>query len=108
MVKLTQALNDWGNQTFRQTLKQELENLESGTLPLYQATQLGGQADDTNISALINSVSEDKTTIQVNVGIFFHEIMGGCSCGDEPPSENTYCELQVSIDKASAEARFEF
>jgi hypothetical protein len=91
---------------FKQTLKQELENLSSGVLPLHQATQRGGKADDSNISALINSVTETDSELQIKVGVFFHEIMGGCSCGDEPPSENTYCDLLVSIDKATAAARF--
>lgn len=108
MIKLPKALNDWGSPTFKQTLKQELESLESGVLPLYQATQLGGQADDTDISVLINSISDNENSIEAKVGIFFHEIMGGCSCGDEPPSENTYCELLVSIDKTNAETKFTF
>ena len=44
--------------------------------------------------------------IQAKVGVFFNEIIGGCSCGDDPLSENAYCELQVSIDKVTAEAEF--
>jgi len=106
MTKLSKTLNSWGSTTFRQTLKQELENLESGVLPLYQATQLGGQVDDSNISVLVNSVSDNAPQIQAKVGIFFHEIMGGCSCGDEPRSENSYCELLVSINKDTAETKF--
>ena len=68
MTKLIKALNSWGSTTFNKILKQELENLESGVLPLYQATQLGGQADDTNIAVLVNSVSDNDTVIQVDPG----------------------------------------
>ena len=106
ITSLDNALRHWGRDDFKQILKQELENLSSGTLPLYEATQRGGKPDDSNISALINSISEEQDCLKINVGVFFHEIMGGCSCGDEPPSENTYCDMLVTIDKNTAEAIF--
>jgi hypothetical protein len=40
------------------------------------------------------------------VGIFFGEILAGCSCGDEPEIQNSYCELKVLIDKHTAMAHF--
>ena len=106
MTKLTNSLNSWGTEQFKQVLKQEIEALGNDVLPLNQATCQGGLADDSNISALINSVTENDTRILIKVGIFFNEIIAGCNCGDDPASENTYCELLVSINKISAEACF--
>jgi hypothetical protein len=41
----------------------------------------------------------------VHVGVFFREIVGGCSCGDEPFAADGYCEIELRIDKETAEAR---
>ncbi len=106
MTKLSSSLKNWGSDEFKKTLKQELEILDDGTLPLDQAICQGGKADGSNISALINSATESDAKIQVNVGIFFNEIIAGCNCDDDPMSENTYCDLLVSIDKETAEAEF--
>ncbi len=106
MTKLANSLKEWNSEGFKKTLKKELEALTDGTLPLEQATCQGGKADGSNISALINSAIETETKIQVNVGIFFNEIIAGCNCGDDPMSENTYCDLLVTIDKKTAETVF--
>ena len=106
MIHLSQSLAQWPGDTFKVTLKQELEALPPGSLPLQLGTQRGGQADDRSISVLVNTVKEQADTIEVHIGVFFYEIMGGCSCGDEQPSENTYCEMQVNIDKSTAESTF--
>ena len=106
MTKLTNSLKNRGSENFKKVLKQEIEALGNDVLPLNQATCQGGLADDSNISALINSVTENETQLLIKVGIFFNEIIAGCNCGDDPASENTYCELLVSIDKSTAEACF--
>ena len=106
MIKLTDSLKNWGSENFKKVLKQEIEALGNDVLPLNQATCQGGLADDSNISALINSVTENETQLVIKVGVFFNEIVAGCNCGDDPASENTYCELLVSIDKSTAEACF--
>jgi len=105
MTQLTNALKSWGTEEFKKTLKHEIEALGNDVLPLNQATCQGGIADDSNISALINAVTENKTQLQIKVGIFFNEIIG-CNCADDPASENTYCELLVTINKSNAEACF--
>lgn len=106
MTRLVNSLKKWASEDFKKVLKQELEALADGVLPLDQATCQGGKADGSDISALINSATENDSKIHINVGIFFDEIIAGCNCGDDPMAENTYCELLVSIDKASAEADF--
>ena len=106
MTRLNLPLNDCRSGLFAQQLKRELEHLPPGTLPLEQATTQGGQVDDSNISATVVAVREDGAWILARVGVFFNELVGGCSCGDDPLSVNAYCQIQVLIDRASAEAEF--
>ena len=106
MTRLTKSLQQWETETFSKTLKQELENLEPGILPLNLATTQGGLVDDSNISALINQITDTTDDIQIKAGIFFNEIIAGCNCNDDPVSDNTYCELLIMIDKTTAEVNF--
>jgi hypothetical protein len=106
MVTLIGSLNSWGSDTFSQTLKTELEGLESGVLPLDKAALRGGAIDDSDISVTVINVSDNERFILAKVGVFFHEVSAGGACGDDPMMENAYCVLQVSIDKTTADAQF--
>jgi len=106
VIKLTASLSNWGGDGFARTLKTELEGLIMGSLPLEKATTQGGQVDDSEISVTVIDAFDRETSIQAKVGVFFSEIVGGCSCGDEPVAENAYCEILVSIDKRTAVAEF--
>ena len=106
MTRFTESLRHWGTESFSKTLKQEVEALEPGVLPLNLATTQGGIVDDSNICALINQVTDNTSDIQIKAGIFFNEIIAGCNCNDDPVSDNTYCELLIIIDKTTAEANF--
>jgi hypothetical protein len=106
MPILVSSLRNFGSDSFTATLKRELETLGSGVLPLERGTTQGGRVDDSNLSATIIRVGEDAQFIRALVGVFFSEIVGGCSCGDEPVAENAYCEIQVLIDKQTGEAEF--
>jgi hypothetical protein len=107
MMKLAKSLRDWPSDSFTRTLKSEIEGLKPGTLPLYKGTTQGGIVDDSNITVTVMNVAEEDNAIQATVGVFFDEMVGGCSCGDAPASENAYCEIRVSIDKSTAETEFE-
>ncbi len=106
MAKLSQSLKSWGSDDFRKTLKYELEALGNTELPLNQATTQGGLADDSNISVLVNGITDDHEKIRVEIGIFFNEIVAGCNCADEPSVNNTYCELRLIINKKTADSHF--
>jgi len=106
MPKFTTPLTHWNTDLFNSSLKSEIQNLKSGVLPLHLATTRGGMVDDSNISASIINSSASKHLIQAKVGVFFNEIIGGCNCHDAPASENTYCEILVSIDLHTAETTF--
>lgn len=62
--------------------------------------------EDRNISASILSINDTENSIKVKTGVFFYESVGGCSCGDEPISVNTYCEIMATIDKHSKKILF--
>lgn len=103
MPKLSQSPRAWGSATFAQTLKAELQGLDPGVLPLQAASQ-GGRIEEVSFSLLRATEAEGR--IEAAVGVFFTETVGGCSCGDEPFTENRRCVIGVSIDKESAETRF--
>jgi hypothetical protein len=106
MPRLVRALSAFGSDRFRQTLKLEIEGLDPGELPLALGTNQGGQVDASQVTATVLAVTEGAGSIRAKVGVFFQEIVGGCSCGDEPVSENAYCEFRVLIDKGSGAAEF--
>ena len=106
VLTFVNALLDWQTNAFPRTLKRELEGLEAGLLPLHKGVCRGGHVDDSDICATFLSARDDGAVIRARVGIFFSEIIAGCSCGDDPTSENAYCEIEVVIDKETADARF--
>lgn len=106
MLIFSNALNDWGSEAFSNSLKQEIEQLGPGALPLEKGAVQGGNIDDSDISATIMRVTDAAASIQVKTGVFFSEIVANCSCGDEPMSYNAYCEIEVLIDKATGEVQF--
>ena len=101
------ALLDWGTPRFEQTLKNEIEALDVACLPLSRGTGSGGRIDGSDLAITVFSARENGPMVQARVGVFFTEIVGGCSCGDEPFSQPAYCMLQVIFDRQTACARFE-
>lgn len=106
MPRLEQALHDWNTDHFARTLKREVEGLEAGILPLAKAVNQGGYVDESRLEVTVINSHDAGETIQARMGVFFTEIVICCGCGDDPMPTNAYCELQLSIDKASAEAVF--
>ncbi len=107
MTSLTRALEAWGSEGFKQTLKEELETLRRDVLPLDQAIGHGNRVYDNDLGVTVMRVSDDAEAIHARVGVFFAEVISCVSCGEGDPIDEAYCELQVSIDKNNAEARFE-
>lgn len=107
MPNLSKSLHAWGSTAFFETLKQELEALPAESLPLHKAVSQGGFVDDSHITATVLHAEEEDEAIHARVGIFFTEIVINCGCGDDPMETNAYGELQIHIDKTSAQADFE-
>jgi len=106
VTRFPRALQAWGSDIFGETLKNEVERLEPGVLPLDKGGALGGYVDDSDIGVTIISLTYNEQSIQARIGVFFREMLAGCSCGDEPSPENAYCEIQVRIDRVTAAAEF--
>jgi hypothetical protein len=107
MLKFPDALRSWASDSFERTLKSEIENLETGSLPLENGISQGGRIDDSNITATILNTSDNSSVIKTKAGIFFTEIVGGCNCNDDPVEINAYCEIIINIDKATAKANID-
>ncbi len=107
MLSLPEALSAWDSESFAQTLQEEVERLAPGTLPLDKCLARGDSVDDARLTARVLQYSADEDAVRAKVGIFFTEILAGCSCGEEPMPLDAYCVLQVRIDRRTAEAVFE-
>lgn len=106
VASLGNSVRAWNTATFAAALKADILGLGAGVLPLQQAAG-GGSIDESDIEITLLGCSDSATEIHARVGVFFAEILAGCSCGDEPAASTAYCELRVSIDKADGQARFE-
>ncbi|MGD8931969.1 MAG: hypothetical protein PVI52_05320 [Chromatiales bacterium] len=105
MARLPDSLRDWGS-AFAETLKGELQGLKPGSLPLLKCVTQGGLPNERDLKSMLLGADETQERILVRVGVFFTEVRAGCSCGDEPMALQAYCELQIDIDRTSAEAKF--
>ena len=107
MVTMPRALEAWGGEGFKQTLKEELETFRRDVLPLDQAIEQGNRVYDNDLGVTVMRVNDDEEAIYARVGVFFAEVISCVSCGEGDPIDEAYCEMQVRIDKKSAEASFE-
>jgi len=106
MSRLPKSLHAWNTPAFRDVLKQEIEQLDAGVLPLQQGLSSSSYVTDRPYQAMIISVSEEAGLIRVKAGIFYTGIIAGCSCADDPTpidEVNEYCELRLDIDRTSAD-----
>ena len=92
--------------SFADTVKHELESLDTNTLPLDQCTAQGGYVDESPIAATILSSQEYTDYISVKAGIFFTEIVINCGCGEDPMPTNAYAEVSIRIDKITGDTTF--
>jgi hypothetical protein len=106
MSRLPRSLIAWGTPAFEPTLKSEIESLPPGSLPLELATTQGGRVEGDQATITVLQAEDAGDFIRARVGVFFTEVVGGCSCGDEPMPVQARCELAVEIAKADAVARF--
>lgn len=104
MPRLANAALPWDGDAFARALKQEIESLPPATLPLSSGLTQGGQIDDIRRTAMVLQAQDEGEFAVGRVGVFFTEVVGGCSCGDEPMDVNAWCELLVSFDKRTAVA----
>lgn len=107
MIHFTRSLQARGDPDFQQVLKQEIEQLSSGQLPLQQGLTKGSYALDGRHQAILISVTDMGGHLRIKAGILYASVIAGCSCADDPTvldEEREYCVIQLDIDKGTAEA----
>jgi hypothetical protein len=101
--KLVDSARTFATPDFVETLRRELLALPHGILPI--AGEQGGLIDPASLGLTLLSSRADTERIEVDVGVFFTEIVGGCSCGDEPFEVNGYTELRLRTERADGTTR---
>ena len=107
MIKLPNALKSWDTPDFNGVLKNEIQNIDLGLLPLQDGLAQTSYVSNADIGVLILSVTETAGLIRAKTGIFYAGIIAGSCCADDPTpvcEQTEYCEVQFDIDKTTAEA----
>ena len=105
-IHLSRTLAAWSGPQREAVLKQELEQLDPGLLPLRAAMAQGNQVAAEPVRVLVLTTGED--CLQARVGLLFASLIGGCQCADDPnPLEALpeYAELEIRIDRQTGAAR---
>lgn len=105
MIRLTKAVDAWGQPDFETVLRQELQQLGIEQLPLQAGLTSSSYALPGNLDVMIISVSHSTSSIRVRAGIFYLGVIAGCSCADDPTPDNDineYCEVLLDIDRRTA------
>lgn len=98
-----------GTRALAATLKAEIEGLDPQALPLQQGLARGSHVGEEPFRVLVLSLAEEPDWVRAKIGVCYTGIIAGCSCADDPTpldEHAEYCEVQVEIERASAEARF--
>ena len=107
MAKLDIAMQHWNTDEFPEALVRELQALHPDVLLLHKAGNWGGPRDSDDFNITVLNITNDEQQVHARIGVFFTEIIAGCSCGDEPAPINGYCELLLRINKSTAETQIE-
>jgi hypothetical protein len=86
-------------------LKAALEELPPGTLPLGRTGPAGGNVDDSRITVTVRRCVRVGGQVHALIGVFYEEVIGGCSCGDEPAAQPAQAQLALELE-ADGTARF--
>lgn len=94
----------WGGDRFSVTLKAELEALSPALLGLQQAANWPLQLD-APVTVNVMVATADEAALHARVGVFFTETMAGCNCADAPMERPAYTEMEIAIDRNTAEMK---
>lgn len=106
-MQLNKSLQAWGTPEFEAVCKRELAEVALTQLPLRQALTYGSYVLDDLPTVTFIAAREDAQTIHVMVGVFYHSVLGGCSCADDPTpveAQNEYGEFAIEIDRSTGAA----
>jgi len=107
MINLPKSLDAWGSPDFEKILCNEVEEIDAGLFPFQQGLSRGSYVTSTKFKTMLIHIDDETKNLRVKLGIFYTAIIAGCSCADDPtPIDELaeYCEVELFIDKVSAEA----
>ncbi len=107
MIKLERTLQAWETAEFESVFKDELRQLDSQHLPLQAGLTQSSHVSDSDVDVVLLNSLNNPDSIHIRCGIFYTGIIAGSCCADDPTpvdEQPEYCELQVNIDKSTAEA----
>ncbi len=101
-MRLERSLAAWGVEAFAVTLKAELEAISPEALGLQKAANWPLQLD-APVTVSVMEVQADAVSLHARVGVFFTETIAGCNCADAPMERPAYTEMDIAIDRITAE-----
>ena len=103
----SKSLAAWNTPAFAEVFKQELRQCDSRLLPLQDGLTQSSYVSASPINPVVLTTTETPNAIRIKTGIFYAGIIAGSCCADDPGpvcEQTEYCELQIDIDKHSAQA----
>jgi hypothetical protein len=88
-------------------IAESLRQLPSGTLPLHLACEFGGRVKDNDLIVSILHMYPTRDTVMARTAVFFTEVVGGCSCHDDPVSHARYSLMNITIERKTGIACLE-
>jgi len=110
MFTLQKSLHAWNTNTFENTFKSEVGDLDKALLPLQKSLSFSSYVSDEKISPVVMSSSSGTTHLLIKTTIFYTGIIAGCSCADDPSPQDTQqesCDLLFRINLSNAETQVE-
>ncbi|MCB1801544.1 MAG: glucosamine--fructose-6-phosphate aminotransferase [Gammaproteobacteria bacterium] len=94
---------DWIGRGFdAECLRDRLNGLPAGVLPLAGACTQGGLVDESARSIGMLRNWHEGGCGHVRIGVFFGEVVAGCNCNDDPVTGNVYACFDLRIDPHQA------
>lgn len=106
-VKFKSSLVEKDIDVLKQSLKDEIEQMDQALLPLQQGLSHSSYVSDSPFSVVVLEFGKTSGRIRIKTGIFYAGIISGSCCADDPtPCDELteYCEIEFLIDPEDGEA----
>ncbi len=101
MIRLPATLAAWGTPGFEAAFRKETAAIDPALLPLQQALARSSVAlPEEGVEFVLLGARERKGVLEIHTALFFHGLVAGCSCADDPtPVEPVpeHCELKLEV-----------
>ncbi|WP_295880683.1 hypothetical protein [uncultured Thiohalocapsa sp.] len=101
LLRLPAAATDWAGLPAADLLE-ALTPIVAGHPLLAAVADHGGHIDPASVR--LSLLGRDAAGRALRLGVFGEEIVGGCSCGDEPFTARFYLELTLHMDAVAGTA----